>query len=224
MCSVSSSVVQNTSWQTLCSLVIWKALRLWKLSIHLLPHCSLISSGFNSKPQDFQALWLILWCAVPFPGLVTRQSSGQKNSKLSLNHSIFRPMPLSITVTCLTAIFSPRCLELTQMHRCWGSWDYPVSVCGRKGTRKKKSISYSKKKIEFIFFPTQGKGWKTSIVLVHDEERRKTVGEQRGRANSACAFWRWFSAAGIFCLLGLANISAILLWTTRIEVRAFCFE
>lgn len=71
----------------------------------------------NSIPQDFQALWLILWCTVPFPGLVTRQSSGQRNSKLSLNHSISSPMPLSITVTCLTAIFSPRCLKLTQMLR-----------------------------------------------------------------------------------------------------------
>lgn len=180
MCSVSSSVVQNTSWQTLCSLVIWKALRLWKLSIHLLPHCSLISSGFNSKPQDFQALWLILWCAVPFPGLVTRQSSGQKNSKLSLNHSIFRPMPLSITVTCLTATFSPRCLELTQMHRCWGSWDYPVSVCGRKGTRKKKSISYSKKKIEFIFFPHRAKGEKQVLFLYMTKKEGKPWGNSVG--------------------------------------------
>lgn len=200
-CSVGSGVVQTTNWQTLCCFVTQQALRLWKLNICLPPHCSLILSVFNSKPQDFQALWL--QCAVSFPVPVTRQWPGKRDFELSLIQGISSPTPLSITVKCLTAIFSPF-ISLMQMHTCWGSWDYPVSICGRKGKKKKKSLVPRKTWISFWAHTGQRVKNKYCVCTwLRGKESRG--GNGRGRANSTCAFWRWFSAAGIFLFTGISK-------------------
>jgi len=56
------------------------------------------------------------------------------------------------------------------------------------------------------------------------ERERKLWGDGVGEPTLPVLSEDGSQLQGFFCLLGLANISAILLRTTRIEVRALCFE
>lgn len=90
-------------------------------------------------------------------------------------------------------------LTLMQMHTCWGSWDYPASIRGRKDKKKKKKALVARKTLNFFLSPHRPKGEKQILCLyVTEREGKPGAGNGHGRASSTCAFWRWFSAAGIF--------------------------